>query len=470
MPSVAEALARGDASAISTDVLSEWLASQRWFGAKSRSFSEFRVIECLPLRTEMPVMAILVVEARFGTGTHELYQVPVSVRAADVGDHPGTICATDQYIVYDALTDPEQAAVIAARLAAGAAGAGAGDDGGLTFKWDGALAPPSASPRVRSMGAEQSNSSIVFDERLVLKVFRRIESGINPELEMLRFLSSHGFENIAALAGWYGYEGELMDATLGVMQELVVPARDGWDLALDALEAADGGLLDRLAELGEVTGRMHAALASDSTDPDFAPERPSEENVALLTATIDEQIERLFVALPHEPALAPITGRGEELRDHLQMLSHTGIGGRLIRLHGDYHLGQIVYSAHGWVILDFEGEPGRPLLSRRRKRSPLRDVAGMLRSFAYAASAARLLRGVDAPDDWERHARERFLSGYLSTVDSTLLPAGQAAIHKLLSIFELEKAIYELRYEIDNRPEWIAVPVAGLVRLLENAP
>jgi len=169
-----------------------------------------------------------------------------------------------------------------------------------------------------------------------------------------------------------------------------------------------------------------------------------------------------------DPALAPITGRGQDVRERLQALSTIGTGGRLIRTHGDYHLGQTMLADRGWVILDFEGEPARPLPERRRKRSPLRDVAGMLRSFAYAASAADRQRGEPAPDGWETHAREAFLAGYHETIDSGLLPPGQEAEHKLLSVFELEKAVYELRYELNNRPDWVGIPVAGIVRLLED--
>jgi predicted trehalose synthase len=124
--------------------------------------------------------------------------------------------------------------------------------------------------------------------------------------------------------------------------------------------------------------------------------------------------------------------------------------------------------ASGWVVLDFEGEPARPLLERRRKRSPLRDVAGMLRSFAYAASASELQRGRPAPEGWEERARESFLAGYLEAVDSGLMPPGEAPTRTMLSIFELEKAVYELRYELNNRPDWVSIPVAGIVRLLEE--
>jgi trehalose synthase-fused probable maltokinase len=139
----------------------------------------------------------------------------------------------------------------------------------------------------------------------------------------------------------------------------------------------------------------------------------------------------------------------------------------VIRHHGDFHLGQTLWAGDDWVILDFEGEPARSLPERRRKRSPLRDVAGMLRSFAYVASAAPKLRGVEAPPGWEEQARERFLEGYRAGVDPSLVPSG-AGMDKLLLVFELEKAVYELRYELNNRPDWVSIPVAGIVRMLEE--
>src|SRR5262249_47544308 len=140
--------------------------------------------------------------------------------------------------------------------------------------------------------------------------------------------------------------------------------------------------------------------------------------------------------------------------------------GRIIRTHGDYHLGQVIWTGDDWVVIDFEGEPARPLHERRRKRSPLRDVAGMLRSFAYASNAAMLTRGIDPPETWEQDARERFLEACLATVDASLLPPGRDSIDRLLTVFELEKAVYELRYELDNRPEWVVIPVSGILRLL----
>jgi trehalose synthase-fused probable maltokinase len=187
------------------------------------------------------------------------------------------------------------------------------------------------------------------------------------------------------------------------------------------------------------------------------------EALGLLTATVDEEISRVFLTLPEDDErVAPIVGRGEEVREQLRLLTHAGSVGRVIRTHGDYHLGQTIWAENDWVILDFEGEPARTLAERRRKRSPLRDVAGMLRSFAYLSIAA------GGPEDWEEQARSRFLDGYLGVVDAALLPSGQAAVDRLLAVYELEKAVYELRYELDNRPDWVGIPVAGIQRLIEQ--
>jgi maltokinase len=253
-----------------------------------------------------------------------------------------------------------------------------------------------------------------------------------------------------------------------VLQEFVPDAIDGWRLALEEAVSRPGAFLERLNALGSATAQMHNALASDAGDPAFSPEEPSQEAISLLTATIDEDIERMFLRLPDDENLAAIFGRGEDVRERLAARTQIGIGGKQIRGHGDYHLGQTLYSPRGWVILDFEGEPARPLPERRQKRSPLRDVASMLRSFAYVSSAVQRLEGRSAPPDFERNARLRFLEAYFAEIDPTLLPAGETAVQNLLAIFELEKAIYELRYELDNRPDWVTIPVAGIVRLLEG--
>ncbi len=423
--------------------LIDFVTSQRWYASKTRDVSHSQVVDRAILRDD-PRLELLLVEIRFDTGTHETYQL-----------------LADETL--DALTDPLSVRELVPMMRRGVTVPAV--DGVVELA---AISGFGGELReARPVGAEQSNTSIVFDEELILKVFRRVEAGINPELELLRFLTEHGFENIAQLVGWYSYAGRQMDATLGILQRFV-SGRDGWTHALDSMGAGADEFVASTRRLGEVTGQMHSTLGSDAHDPSFSPEETSGESLGLLTATVDEEIESVFLDLPDDvPELEPIRGRGEEVRERLRMLSNLGGPGRVIRHHGDFHLGQTLWADGDWVILDFEGEPARSLPERRRKRSPLRDVAGMLRSFAYAASAAPLLRGIEPPDDWQARAREQFLAGYRATVEQSLVPSG-SGMDRLLLVFELEKAVYELRYELNNRPDWVKIPVAGILRLLDE--
>jgi maltokinase len=463
-------MASVDLAALDEEKLADWLLDRRWFGSKARDVASIHVLDVVAVHDGPPALSSALVEARYPGGTHDVYQLLLGV-----GSNGGDDAVIDDVrgvTVYDAFADPRACELLGGLLREGAELHG--EHARVEFHWLEGVEPPRPGADVRPIGAEQSNTSIVFDDKLVLKAFRRVEAGDNPELEMLRFLSERDFPHVAELGGWYQYEGELMDATFGVVQRFVPNARDGWELALDELGDDPERFVTRLRDLGAVIGRMHTVLASDPTDPAFAPEEPSDESLALLTATIDEEIESLFLELPEIDAVAPIAGHAAEVRDRLQLLSHVGARGKLIRTHGDLHLGQTMLGAgvgggpDSWVVLDFEGEPARPLLERRRKRSPLRDVAGMLRSFAYAASASELQRGVTAPEGWEERARESFLAGYLEAVDSALMPPGEPPTRTMLSIFELEKAVYELRYELNNRPDWVGIPVAGIARLLEE--
>jgi maltokinase len=460
-------LVRGDLSALPEDALGAWLPRQRWFASKSRALAGVHVVEAVPLPAGEDGAAIVVtcVEARFATGAHEVYQLVLALDPA--GEDAAAIAQVDGVTVLDAFADRGAAAAIA-RLFRDEARAES-RTAEVAFRWGQRVQRPSGGRDVRPMGAEQSNTSLVFDSALVLKAFRRLERGDNPELEMLRFLTARGFPNIPALGGWYELRSDAVDATLGVVQRFVEGGRDGWELTLDELASAPEGVPARLRELGAVVGAMHAALGSDPADPEFAPEELGREDLSPLMGAIDEQVERAFAELsPGAEGAAPIAGRGEEVRERLRALSDLSAGGRAVRHHGDLHLGQTLLADAGWIVLDFEGEPARPLPERRRKQSPLRDVAGMLRSIAYAASAAEKQRGVTVPEGWEERSRAAFLEGYLAAVEPSLLPPGEAATAQLLSIFELEKAVYELRYELNNRPDWVGIPVAGIVRLLEE--
>jgi len=427
--------------------LIDFITGQRWFGAKTREVIHARTVDTATLREEEPRLELRLIEVGFDTGTHETYQLLTDDR-------------------FDALADPRNVRELV-HMIRGGRNLPAGD-GVVEFGTVEGIAGLGQELRdARAIGTEQSNTSIVFDEELILKVFRRLEAGVNPELEMLRFLTERGFENIAQLAGWYAYAGRPMDATLGILQRFVAGGEDGWELALATVPTDPQQIVQRLRRLGEVTGAMHTLLGGDPTDPAFCPEEASTESLGLLTASVDDEIEAVFLDLPAGVSeLEPIRGRGEEARERLRMLTQVGDLGRVIRHHGDFHLGQTLWADGDWTILDFEGEPARALPERRRKRSPLRDVAGLLRSCAYVQSAISL-RGGRVPEGWERDAREAFLDGYRSTVDPRLVPSG-SSFDRLLAVFELEKAVYELRYELNNRPDWVRIPVAGLARMLEQ--
>jgi maltokinase len=453
------------AEGLDLDALGQWIEQQRWYGSKSRHISAIEIEESVELADRLPLL-LAVVQTRFASGSHELYQLPITFVPGVATT--AAIQTVGQWTAVDSVSQP--ALVRSLLRGMDSELELETEDGVFRFHRVEQAGPLLPDAPVRPVGVEQSNSSIVFGDEIVLKVFRKLEPGINPELELLQFLTRQGFANIAPLLGWYEYDGRNFAATLGVAQRFFPDATGGWELALDQLATDSEGLLEELGGLGRVTAELHNALASDANDPAFSPEEPSTESLSLLTATIDEDIERIFVRLPDDERVADIAGRGQDVRERIAARTQVGLGGRLIRTHGDFHLGQTLHRGGGsnWLIIDFEGEPARPLFERRQKRSPLRDVASMLRSFAYVTSALEILRGQSAPADFEDRARRTFLEHYFSNIDPALLPPGETAVINLLSIFELEKAIYELQYELDNRPDWLPIPVAGIARLLES--
>jgi predicted trehalose synthase len=414
-----------DPTTLSSDELMGLIVDARWFAAKGRTLESAEIVG---VPVDDALFALAIVEVRFAAGTHEHYLVAL-------GDDDGPAEVFDR---------PE----VATRLAALAGVAAEGT-------------------RVRSLGVEQSNSSVVLDELHVLKLYRRLEAGPNPELELLRALAARRFSNAPLLEGALETEGPPLQTALASVTALVPSLGGGWELTLESLGDDSSWLPDRAWRLGEVTAALHAALANDA-EPAFAPEEPSAESLGLLAAAIDEEIISTFASLPEDDALGAVAHRSEDLRDLVQELAVAGAAGLAIRTHGDYHLGQVLWTEGGdWVVIDFEGEPARSLPERRRKRSPLRDLAGMTRSFAYAADASTLVNGVEPPNGWEERCRGAFIDGYLSVADERFLPPSRSGFDRLLALFELEKLVYELRYEARNRPAWASIPVVGLLRLLE---
>lgn len=346
---------------------------------------------------------------------------------------------------------------------------------------------------VTGIPGEQSNTNLRLGERYLVKLFRRYVAGPNPDYEIGRFLTQRArFAHVPRLVGALHYVfGDAPPMTLLQAQEWISNRGDAWQEVIahlcSALRShADMPHLDLdFALLGNRTGQLHVALASTNDDPAFAPEELSESDLAHLVSQMHAHLEagkRLMVALaPMLPqATRELAMRFLASADRLrQCMDIPKLSERVqkIRIHGDYHLGQVLCTTAGdFVIVDFEGEPGRSLAERRAKQCPLKDVAGMLRSFDYAAQAAlRQTNESSTPSlqdtavRWAAQAQERFLEGYLAAAkEGAFLPRNSQLRNQLLQLFVLDKALYELLYEANNRPDWLAIPLTGLLRYAEG--
>jgi maltokinase len=431
-----------------TRALIEYLPKQRWFGGDEAAAQHLELASVEVLRSDWPALVQVLVRVP-SSGQPATYHVLLGMRPIDSqdaflegkGDAILGRIATDlgPAIAYDAPVDPELARSLFER------------------------AVPGEHPeRARVLGVDQSNTSVVFDERWIMKVFRRVGDESNPDVEMTSALAAAGFDAVAKLVGeWRAGAGHL-----AVVSEYLAGGTDGFHLALTSLrDLYDGKSTPELAggdfgpdayRLGAITGEMHvaAATAFGSSTPD----------VGSWLRDMDAQLARTS-----HPALDAEAVRA------IEMTLGDVDPGRAVRIHGDYHLGQAMRTDGGWYVLDFEGEPARPMAERRRPSSPLRDVAGMLRSFHYAAAVARREHGDD--DDvgaealaWEAHNRARFLEGYygVAGVDD-LLPPTDRERAVLLRVFELDKAVYEVAYEGSHRPDWVGIPLAAVHRIVEES-
>jgi len=459
-------MAAGDPAADGlAGLLQQWLPEQRWFGGKGRQLSTVEV-ETVPL-SDQPLVQLHRVTVGYADGLQETYLVPLSRReeaaetlaSALVGELPDRPC-----FVYDAMRDRAATPVWLDLFAAGH------DQDGLRFHPEPGATLPERGPG-DIISTEQSNSSLIFGEDAILKLFRRQEPGLNPDVEIHDALRERDNPHVAALLGYaclHGRPGE-EESTVAMLQTFLSSASDGWSLAIASVrdlyaegdlhpDEVGGDFAGESYRLGEATASVHQDLAAVLPTGSVTADR--------LEQAVAGMDERLAAAVEVVPELASYA---DGLRARFARLTTLTDPVAVQRVHGDYHLGQVLRTYHGWTILDFEGEPARPLASRRGLDSPLRDVAGMLRSFDYAAK--RLL--VDAPPDpqleyrsneWADRNRAAFCEGYAAGAGWD--PTGQP---ELLAAFEADKAVYEAVYEARNRPHWLAIPLSTLAKLGKEA-
>jgi maltose alpha-D-glucosyltransferase/alpha-amylase len=540
-----EQLFRGTARVALEKALMTFLPDRRWFGGKALTIRNVTIRDSVPVGNETNVGHLNLVQVDYFEGRSDLYVLPTVValqdRAVQIRSHaPDAILAEleldeNEHVVpavlCDGIEDPDFCTdlleVIARRRQLKGVN---GELVGMPTRALRSLRGPTGAPLPPTPNrAEQSNSSVLYGNRLILKLYRRVTEGVNPDYEVGRFLTeSASFSHTAPLGGGLEYRApRSQPITVCMLQAFVPNEGDAWRYTLDqikqyferaladgrhsaAVPVPDARLLDltdqdppplvteRLGAyietarlLGRRTAELHAALASRSDDPLFAPEPFTTLQQRSLYQSMRNLVAQVFRSLRDRLRHLPTDTRHEaecvlplesEVLTVFHMLLERKLGGMLIRCHGDYHLGQVLYTGKDFVIIDFEGEPARPLSERRLKRSPLRDVAGMLRSFDYAVSTVlhesvhnTLLRPEDLhtlepwAEFWKAWVGSAFLRAYLHQLPPLgIVPRERPELDTLLTVLLLEKAVYELGYELGNRPTWLRIPARNVRDLLRQ--
>jgi len=430
----------------------DWLPRQRWYAGRTRHLVSAEPAAVTPLSDTVDHVLL---DVAYTDGTAERYQVLVRWGAAPggEGEQLGVIGSDGNRTGYDAMYDPQAAGHLLALIDQSAS------VGPLTFgKEPGAVLPLNAEAKIS--GAEQSNTSVIFGRDAILKVFRRVTPGINPDIELNRVLARAGNPHVATLLGsfeapWNEAGGQ--DCALGMVTAFAAGSTEGWDMATARTRAlvAGGGTDDFTGEsrqLGEAVASVHATLA-DALGVETVP------------FPVDTVLERLRTATAAAPALAP---HAPLIEERYRKLADETIP--VHRVHGDLHLGQVLRTQAGWLLIDFEGEPGQPLDERRRPDSPLRDVAGVLRSYEYAGYQQLVDRQDEGSGDatlatrvrdWVQANSAAFCDGYAAVSGTDPRAAAQ-----VLAAYELDKAVYEAAYEARFRPSWLPIPMRSIERIL----
>ncbi len=538
-----EKLLRAPAKESLEALMPTFLTQRRWFGGKNRKIREVDIQEVVPIPVEDDTVYLVSLHVQYLESDPEIYIVPFAAAKGDEAERvlnelPHAVVVRlkgeNPAVLYDAMWDPGFCSTLLSAMARGESFNGT----------EGKVHAVALATFAEEMGdtclvptlskAEQSNTSIVFGDRYVMKVFRRVENGVNPDLEIGRFLSERQqFTHSPQTLGYIDYrrrKGEPL--TVALLQRFVPNQGTGWQYTLDALGqyleqvlTADGAVqtppmlpasiadliqmdvptlareaigpyLESVRILGQRTAEMHIALASDHNDVAFNPEPFSPTYQRSIYQSMRSEASRVLQTLGKKMKHFPeeqkrlaqqVLERQADVLARFQAVTTTRMTGQRFRLHGDYHLGQVLYTGKDFIMIDFEGEPLRSVTDRRIKRSVLRDVAGMIRSFHYAAYTALLGRSVDhvgghvptRPEDtekleaWIRYwywwVALTFVRSYRETAGhAEFLPDTEAEFKVMIEAFVLSKAVYELGYELGHRPDWVSVPLLGILDILRT--
>jgi trehalose synthase-fused probable maltokinase len=521
--------------------LSEFLKARRWFSGKARVIHSVCILEFVPIHDRSSGAALLFIRVDYVGGASDMYTLPLTAafgeQAAQIQqDLPGAIVAplkvqtkdSEQIgVLYDALWSPDFSRTLLSAIGSGCRFTG--EMGALiaspTEAYEDLIGGEvSLDPAV--LKAEQSNTSVTYGDRVLLKVYRRVEIGINPDLEIGRMLTAMNFPHSPSLAGSLEYvRANNETVTVAILQSFVHNQGDAWNYTLEVLdqyvvrcqvqtpgsaheltfagsilETAQidiplvareciGPYLDSVSLLGQRTAELHAALATVQDNPDFMPEpfsleyrRSRYESMGRLVSQTCSLLRSRLNDLPSttEQEARQVLNNEPRMQNRFRAFSELETCARRTRCHGDYHLGQVLWTGRDFLISDFEGEPARPLSERRMKHSPIMDVAGMLRSLDYAPYATLLRQqplwhaeGAGASlDPWIRFwcgwVSVAFLKSYLKIAErASFWPGTQSEFHVLLDAHLLEKAVYEIGYELNNRPHWVRIPIRGVLEILE---
>lgn len=517
---------------IENQILPQFLKEQRWFGSKSQKILKINIIETIPIKNRDSYTLLLVLKVSYTASAEEYYHVPLSFLEKEqakslLQERPQSVLLNYQSpelegIIYDAAQDESfhqtLLQLVARRRVIRAQDGKLRAYPGKYFR--NIRKQMTTFEHSRLLETEQSNSSILYDRQLIFKLFRKLDEGMNPDLEIVKYLTENtDYKNVPAFAGALEYQKkDGSQITLGILYPFVPSEGNAWDYSQDYLiryyervlsklsqleklpalpdsffekseqaipemmqELIGGPFMEMAYQLGKRTAELHRALARPTQASDFRPEPFSLLYQRSVFQSIQSLVKRVFLTLRKNTNKCP-----EELREDLKetillepkiivlcrKILAKKIKAKKIRIHGDYHLGQVLYTGNDFYIIDFEGEPARPLGERRLKRSPLKDVAGMLRSFHYAAFSPLIQEKVAGEMEelehwaklWTYYISKIFLNAYLEHVgSSSLIPEDQSETESLLSLYLLEKAVYEIGYEINNRPDWLAIPLKGIL-------